>query len=62
MAIWEILIGGPLAMILVITIIAALICFSLLIIGLPFLIVNLYKNHKNQDKISLREILEETYF
>ena len=62
MTIWEILIIGPLAIILVITIIAALIGFSLLIVGLPIFLVNLYKNHKNQDKISLWEILEETYF
>lgn len=57
MTIWEILIGGPMAVILVITIIIAIIGFPLLIVGFPFLIKNFYKNYKNQAKISFKEIL-----
>lgn len=36
--------------------------FLLLISGLPFLVINLYINHKNKVKVSFREILRKTYF
>lgn len=65
MTIWEILIGGPailISVIIVVIVIIAIISFSLLSVGFPFLIVNFYKNYKNKVKISLREILEKTYF
>lgn len=62
MTIWEVLIGGPAVMLIVMIIIFSVIGFSLLITGFPFLIVNFYKNRKNQAKISLKEILSKTYF
>ncbi|MDO8676417.1 MAG: hypothetical protein Q7K16_02070 [Candidatus Azambacteria bacterium] len=62
MTIWEILIGAPIALIIIPVIILAVISFTLLIVGFPFLAVNLYKNYRNQTKISLKEILEKTYF
>lgn len=62
MTIWEILIGGPMAVLLVMLAIIVVIGFSLLIVGLPFLIKNFYKNRKNQAKISFWGILAKTYF
>ena len=62
MTILEILIGAPATLIFVVIVIFAIIGFSLLIAGLPVLIVNFYKNYKNQDKISLKEILKKIYF
>ena len=62
MTIWEILIGAPATLFLVIVLILAIIGFVLLIAGFPFLIMNFYKNYKRQAKISLREILRKTYF
>ncbi|MBI2446372.1 MAG: hypothetical protein HYV51_00945 [Parcubacteria group bacterium] len=62
MTIWEVLIGAPATLLIVMIVIFAIIGFALLIIGLPVLIVNFYKNHKNQAKISLKEILRKTYF
>lgn len=62
MTIFEILVSAPLAGTMVVVMIIAVVGFSLLIAGLPFLIVNFYKNYKNQAKISLREILAKTYF
>ncbi len=46
MTIWEILIGAPATLFLVIVIILAIIGFVLLIAGFPFLIMNFYKNYK----------------
>lgn len=62
MTIWEILIGTPTTLILVMTIIFTIVGFSLLIFGLPVLVANFYKNHKDQAKISFWEILAKTYF
>jgi len=62
MTIWEILIGAPAILIIMMIVIFAIIGFALLIAGLPVLIVNFYKNYKNQDKISLKEILKKIYF
>ncbi|OGD25060.1 hypothetical protein A2819_01690 [Candidatus Azambacteria bacterium RIFCSPHIGHO2_01_FULL_40_24] len=62
MTIWEVLIGAPATLMIVVIIIFAIISFALLIAGLPALIANFYKNYKNQDKISLKRILRKTYF
>lgn len=65
MTVWEVLIGAPATFVFMIIIILAVIGFSLLIVGLPFLVVNFYKNHKNQEnqaKISFWKILYKTYF
>ena len=62
MTILEVLIGAPATLIIVVIVTFAIIGFALLIAGLPALIVNFYKNYKNQDKISLKRILRKTYF
>ena len=62
MTIWEILIGAPATLIIVMMVIFTIIGFALLIAGFPVFIMNFYKNHKNQDKISLKGILRKTYF
>ena len=62
MTIWEILIGAPATLIIVMMVIFTIIGFALLIAGFPVFIMNFYKNHKNQDKISLKRILRKTYF
>lgn len=62
MTIWEVLIGGPMAIVLVISIVIVIISLPLLIVGFPFLIVNFCKNRKNKDIISFVEILVKTYF
>lgn len=62
MTIWEILIGMPAALILIIIIFLAIIGFSLLIVGFPFLLANLYKNYENQAKLSFWEVWIKTYF
>lgn len=62
MTIGEILIDTPIALIFMILIFITIIGFLFLISGLPFLIMNLYRNYRNKDRISFRKILKKTYF